>query len=77
MNCREIIAKWLKENGYDGLCNEFMGCGCDVEDLGPCDDFGAGDCEPAYKRKATPEDDNEWGSEYLYDPEKPESEEGE
>lgn len=42
---REIMAAWLKEHGYDGLCNE--SCGCGVDDLMPCEEGGR-DCVPAY-----------------------------
>lgn len=43
----EIIKKYLKDNGFDGLCNPDMECGCKLEDFRPCgEDFG--ECEPAY-----------------------------
>jgi hypothetical protein len=31
MTVKEIIAAYLKENGYDGLC--WDGCGCVVKDI--------------------------------------------
>lgn len=47
MNCLDIIAKFLTENGFDGLCNYDAECGCGVESLCPCcGDFS--DCVPAY-----------------------------
>lgn len=35
-NLKEIVEKYLKENGYAGLtdCDE---CGCHIDDLMPCD----------------------------------------
>lgn len=36
MNCKEIIKKYLIDNGYDGLQNEAE-CGCKLDDLIPCD----------------------------------------
>jgi len=49
MNCREIVKKYLEENGYDGLyCHGE--CGCLLDDLAPCDsDFTS--CEPGYKHE--------------------------
>lgn len=47
MNVTEIITKYLKENGFDGLCNEYLECGCAIGDLSPCDDY-MGECEPAF-----------------------------
>ncbi len=46
MNIKEIIAKYLEDNGYDGLCCE--DCGCQKDDLFPCDNPGE-DCVPGYK----------------------------
>ena len=61
MTVREIIAGWLKEHGYDGLCSTDYppyGCGCDIDDLSPCDCFDNSHCVPAYKSIATQEDKN-------------------
>ena len=55
MTCKDIIIKWLKDNGYDGLAGEH--CGCGLDDLAPCcDDILA--CVPAH-RKIANEDDSE------------------
>ena len=35
MNTRDIIEKWLRDNGCDGLCCD--DCGCGVDDLMPCE----------------------------------------
>ena len=50
MNVKEIVKEYLVKNGYDGLCELDMPCGCGVEDLFACDEQ-EGECEPAYKRK--------------------------
>lgn len=46
MTVREIITAYLREHGYDGLCND--DCGCGIDDLAPCGgDYGR--CVPAHK----------------------------
>jgi hypothetical protein len=57
---KEIIARYLKINGYDGLCCE--DCGCDLDDLMPCGEMTML-CVPAYYHP----DDND------YYPDKPET----
>ena len=59
MNVKEIIEKYLKDNGFDGLCNSDSECGCDLEDLMPCDNE-CGDCEPAYKHKCPEGHESDW-----------------
>jgi len=46
MNVKEIIAAYLKANGYGGLHNDE--CGCFDDDLIPCGEC-CDECEPAYK----------------------------
>ena len=46
MNVKKIVAKYLMENGFEGLCADE--CGCLLDDLIPCDDY-MGHCEPGYK----------------------------
>ena len=48
MNVREIVKKYLKKNGYDGLYCE--ACGCYLSDLMPCEN-NSSDCEPGYAHK--------------------------
>jgi len=36
----EIVELWLKENGYDGLCDSDEECGCLAGDLAPCCHLG-------------------------------------
>jgi hypothetical protein len=35
---RKIVEEWLKKNGCDGLCLPSHGCGCELNDLMPCDE---------------------------------------
>jgi hypothetical protein len=44
---KQILEKWLKENGYDGLAT--ANCGCGLDDLIPCDGDGIWNCNAAYK----------------------------
>ena len=46
MTVKEIVIKYLKNEGYDGLCGD--DCGCLIDDLflcGPC----FSDCRPGWK----------------------------
>ena len=59
IDVRQILAEALRAQGYDGLCNSDMECGCVLDDLAPCD----GDpwlCVPGYlDREAALEHDCE------------------
>lgn len=46
MTLKEIVAEYLKTNGYDGLFNG--DCACLVDDLLPCE-HQCDDCIPGYK----------------------------
>lgn len=47
MNIRQIVKKYLKDNGYDGLCGE--GCGCQISELFCCECPEMDYCQPGYK----------------------------
>uniref|UniRef100_A0A6M3JQ24 Uncharacterized protein n=1 Tax=viral metagenome TaxID=1070528 RepID=A0A6M3JQ24_9ZZZZ len=47
MNCSEIIQKYLKENGFDGLYSPDE-CACIIGDLVPCCNSPM-ECQPGYK----------------------------
>lgn len=48
MHVKEIVKKYLEENGFDGLyCED---CGCDKNDLISCDEY-CGFCSPGYRHK--------------------------
>lgn len=49
MTVREIVEKYLRENGFDGLFDE-NDCACDIGGLFPCDEY-FGECEPGYKTR--------------------------
>lgn len=36
MNVKEIVKIYLEQNGYSGLCNADAQCGCELNDLMPC-----------------------------------------
>ena len=46
---KEIVAGYLKANGYDGLWNEWGECGCTVDALIPCIGDSCDDCRAGYK----------------------------
>ncbi len=48
MTVSEIVAKYLLENGYDGLCCD--GCGCSIADLFVCENMNPS-CQPAYAHR--------------------------
>ena len=49
MNVAQIVAEYLKKNGFDGLVAHDIDCGCGLSDLHPCgEDFR--NCQPAYEK---------------------------
>lgn len=52
----EIIKKNLIEEGFDGLYNEDLECGCEVSDLDQCDVLQSG-CTAGYKHPGDKEYD--------------------
>jgi hypothetical protein len=50
MTCKEIVKKYLQDNGFDGLY-EPGECGCDLDDFMPCGGDCAMTCQPGYKTK--------------------------
>ena len=51
MTLQQIVKEWLKRNGYDGLCDCNLECGCSVDEIMPCAEPGT-ECEAAYKDEA-------------------------
>lgn len=47
MTVKEIVKKYLEDNGYDGLWNEYD-CACKNDDLMPCGVEDAINCEAGY-----------------------------
>lgn len=48
MTTIEIIKQYLIDNGFDGLYNEDLECGCELADLEPCDSLQS-NCKAGYK----------------------------
>lgn len=77
---RDILREYLTQHGYDGLCGGARGdnCGCDLDDLGPCD-ASMLDCVAAYKVRRHCDDckllscaaNGDPGDGYCYQAEKP------
>ena len=68
MIVKDIVVKWIKDNGYDGLASE--DCGCSIDTLPACDGY-AGDfvhCKPAIRFECSKCNDR-GGCEYrvIYD----------
>ena len=57
---RQIVADYLRENGFDGLYNLVVDCACKLEDLAPCD-CNLLDCKPGYLQPCPPDcGDHDW-----------------
>jgi hypothetical protein len=73
MTVIEIVKKYLKENGYDGLYNRNAECACATNEVCPWGEIG-GQCEPAYKifKDQMTEDERYFaeyeGSDFVYRP---------
>ena len=50
VSVKDIVEAFLANEGYDGLCNPDVSCGCGLEDLVPCGEISM-DCRAAYRRK--------------------------
>ena len=48
----DLLRDSLQQNGYDGLYNPGL-CGCENDDLAPCDDHLCSDCLPGYMHTHT------------------------
>ena len=44
MDIEDIVEEWLKANGYDGLYNSGLECGCHLGDLMPCSEPHTSEC---------------------------------
>lgn len=53
----QIVEKYLRENGFDGLAGD--GCGCEVDDLAPCESI-SNECIPGYKIENPDKDEGGW-----------------
>lgn len=57
---REIVENWLLKNGYDGLADEYGECGCELEDVMPCDEPHAESCVAGHKVECQCGEGCEW-----------------
>ncbi len=57
MDIQDIVQEWLEKNGYDGLCNPDIECGCRTCDLMPCDMLDHRKCVAGYVEM---QDDGKW-----------------
>lgn len=48
---KEMVHYYLSVNKYDGLYNPFLDCGCFIDDLLPCDNYGCESCAGGYRNK--------------------------
>ena len=56
---RKIVEGYLKWCEYDGLVNVDSECGCELDDLMPCDCESIEGCQAGYKVKCTKECDHD------------------
>lgn len=49
VDVKKIVTKYLMENGFDGLYNDWTGCGCEVSDLCPCESENFLSCKPGMR----------------------------
>lgn len=52
----EMVKRYLIDNGFDGLYNEDLECGCEINDLEPCDALQS-NCKAGYKHQGDKEYD--------------------
>jgi hypothetical protein len=55
VDVKEIVKKYLEDNGYGGLCNCEGDCGCTLDDLMPCYAEGVEHCQAGYRVLLTAE----------------------
>ena len=51
----DVVHSYIQNNRYkyDGLVNDALECGCDIDDLMPCSDQDIARCELGYKCNCT------------------------
>ena len=73
-NLNNLIANAIEATGGNGLVNGDLGCGCDVDDLAPCDSPDLDECRVAKSRVLGPDEKYETAScllgpgDTLYEP---------
>ena len=69
MTVREIIKKYLEENGFDGLYNPGE-CACKKDDLMPCSCDDMENCKPGYFQPCSGPDERLDGWDFHIGPKK-------
>jgi hypothetical protein len=66
-NALAMLQKALTEMGAQGLCNPDIECGCDLDDLAPCDSLNLQECKAAKKVLSEPDSEEmaNYGLEYY------------
>ena len=72
MTVKEIVAAYLKANGYDGLCDENCGCYPTDDGLFICEGDGCLGCRPGYQQIITDSNNDAYGEEGI-GPNKPDA----
>ena len=53
MTIKEIVKEYLEMHRFDGLAGDE--CGCEIDDLFPCDEGYSLKCEPGYRVPCDPQ----------------------
>ena len=64
----QLLSEALTAMGADGLCNPDEDCGCDIEELAPCENLNLSECKAAkwYKpARDSPEFDEDYSEGYY------------
>ena len=49
MDVKQIVKEYLIEYDYSGLVSEENECGCELDDLFPCERDSIASCQPGYR----------------------------
>jgi len=60
----DMIEKYLRDNGFDGLFSPVGQCACELDDLAPCCEIGQ-HCEPGYKHAECAHPEIGYGEEWY------------
>lgn len=56
----DIVANYLRKNGFDGLVSSCGECGCELNDLASCDSAEILACRPGYKKPCSCGENCDW-----------------
>ena len=70
MTVIDIVLKYLKDNGYDGLLDRHGECGCEIDDLAPCGEMQE-TCEAGYQAICSDKCDHGTGCDWHIQRDKP------